>query len=266
MGCNFCHTATQGLSRHLTAGEVVGQYMTLANWLMGQGLSHLIPSNIVYMGQGEPLHNFEAMKKATEVFIEPKGLAISQRKITLSTSGLAPQIERLSEFPPINLAISLHSPRDEVRSELMPINKAYNLERLFQAIDKVPLKAHRRITYEYLLIAGLTDTLLDVQLLAKALNPKESKINLIPFNEFPGSKYKRPSNDQIAWFHDQLLKHGLSTTVRLTKGEDILAACGQLKTVVEAKQKVGAEEKTFINIWDKGKGDNYSYPATAILG
>ncbi len=239
IGCTFCHTATQGLKRHLDTSEVVGQYLVVSKWLHENVGPDERLSNIVYMGQGEPLHNYDNMKKATEIFLDQKGLRIGQRKITLSTSGLAPQIEKLVDFPPVNLAISLHSPRDEVRSELMPINKAYNLERLFDAISKVPLKANRRITYEYLLIDGLTDTDEDLDLLCKMLHRKESKINIIPFNEFPGSKYKRPSDKKVLDFNHRLIDRGFTSTIRATKGEDILAACGQLKTTLEK-----------LNVWD----------------
>jgi 23S rRNA (adenine2503-C2)-methyltransferase len=239
MGCTFCHTATQGLKRHLDCSEVVGQYLVVTRWLLDHSDKQERLTNIVYMGQGEPLHNFENMKKATEIFLDPKGLMLGQRKITLSTSGLAPQIERLKEFPAINLAISLHSPRDIVRSQLMPINKSYNLERLFDAINKVPLKANRRITYEYLLIEGLTDTQEDLDLLCDMLHRKESKINLIPFNEFPDSIYKRPTDKKIMEFNKKLIERGFTSTIRVTKGEDILAACGQLKSTLEK-----------LNVWD----------------
>ncbi len=239
IGCTFCHTATQGLKRHLDSSEVVGQYLVVSKWLQQNVAPDERLTNIVYMGQGEPLHNYDNMKKATEIFLDQKGLRIGQRKITLSTSGLAPQIEKLVDFPPVNLAISLHSPRNEVRSELMPINKTFNLDRLFDAIAKVPLKANRRITYEYLLIDGLTDTEEDLDLLCKMLHRKESKINIIPFNEFPGSKYKRPTDRKILEFNQSLIDRGFTSTIRVTKGEDILAACGQLKTTLEK-----------LNVWD----------------
>ncbi len=241
VGCTFCHTATQGLKRHLKTSEVVLQYVTIQKWLM----DHVHPeeklTNIVYMGQGEPLHNFENMKKATNIFMSERGLGLGQRRITLSTSGLVPAIEKMADdFPPVNIALSLHSARNNIRTELMPINKVYDLERLFAAIKKIPLKAHRRITYEYLLIEGLNDTLEDVVALAGLLNSKESKINLIPFNEFPGSKYKRPSEQKIMWFLDQMIKRGFTCTIRTTKGSDILAACGQLKSEFEK-----------LNLWDE---------------
>ncbi len=243
VGCTFCHTATQGLKRHLKPSEVVLQYVTIQKWL----IDHVHPeeklTNIVYMGQGEPLHNFENMKKATLIFMSEKGMGLGQRRITLSTSGLVPAIEKLAQdFPPVNIALSLHSARNDVRTELMPINKVYDLERLFRAIKLIPLKAHRRITYEYLLIDGMNDSMEDVVALADLLNSKESKINLIPFNEFPGSKYKRPSERKIMWFLDQMIKRGFTCTIRTTKGSDILAACGQLKSEFDK-----------LNLWEQDR-------------
>lgn len=243
VGCTFCHTATQGLKRHLKASEVVGQYLTVQKWLNENGGGAQL-TNIVYMGQGEPLHNYENMKRATLIFTSERGMGLGQRRITLSTSGLVPSIEKLAiDFPPVNIAISLHSARNDVRTELMPINKVYDLERLFGAIKKIPLKAHRRITYEYLLAADMNDSMEDVLALAKLLNPKESKINLIPMNEYPGSKYKRPSEEKIMWFLDQMIKRGFTCTIRTTKGSDILAACGQLKSEFDK-----------LNLWDKSQG------------
>ncbi len=243
VGCTFCHTATQGLKRHLKPGEVVGQYIAVQDWLNKNTLEEKL-TNIVYMGQGEPLHNYENMKKATQIFMQENGLALGQRRITLSTSGLVPAIEKLAtDFPTVNIAISLHSARNDVRTELMPINKVYDIERLFKAIKQIPLKAHRRITYEYLLAADINDTQEDVDALAKLLNPKESKINLIPFNEYPGSKYKRPTEQKIMWFLDQMIKKGFTCTIRTTKGTDILAACGQLKSEFEK-----------VNLWNKDAG------------
>lgn len=242
VGCTFCHTATQGLKRHLKTSEVVLQYITVQKFLNDLGAGDEL-TNIVYMGQGEPLHNYENMKKATMIFMSEKGLGLGQRRITLSTSGLVPAIEKLAlDFPTVNIAISLHSARNNVRTELMPINKVYDLERLFSAIKKIPLKAHRRITYEYLLIDGLNDSLEDVTALADLLNSKESKINLIPFNEYPGSNYKRPSEQKIMWFLDQMIKRGFTCTIRTTKGSDILAACGQLKSEFDK-----------VNVWNDKK-------------
>lgn len=240
VGCTFCHTATQGLKRHLKASEVVLQYLTVQKFLNDLGEGDAL-TNIVYMGQGEPLHNYENMKKATQIFMAERGLALGQRRITLSTSGLVPAIEKLAvDFPTVNIAISLHSARNDVRTQLMPINKVYDLDRLFNAIKQIPLKAHRRITYEYLLIDGVNDSIEDVVALSELLNSKESKINLIPMNEYPGSQYKRPSEQKIMWFLDQMIKRGFTCTIRTTKGSDILAACGQLKSEFDK-----------VNVWDK---------------
>lgn len=242
IGCNFCHTGTQGLKRHLTTGEVTGQFLKLSMWLRENVHEEEKITNIVYMGQGEPLHNYENVRKATVNFLDDLAFGLGQRRITLSTSGLVPKIKQLIDFPPVNIAISLHSAKNDTRTELMPINKAYDLQRLFDAIKTIPLKAHRRITYEYLLIDGLNDQQSDIDALCELLNKKESKINLIPFNEYPGSNYKKPSEKQIYWFMSELNRRGITCTVRQTKGDDILAACGQLKTQYEK-----------LNLWDEAE-------------
>lgn len=240
IGCVFCHTGTMGLKRHLDSGEIVGQYLAVTKWLKENVDQDARLTNIVYMGQGEPLHNFDNVKKATEIVMEDKGIGLGQRKITLSTSGLVPKIEKLHDFPPVNIAISLHASHNGIRDELMPINEVFNLERLFEAIKKIPLKAYRRITYEYLLIADMNDRLEDLEGLVDLLNNKESKINLIPFNEYPESRFKRPSDAKILWFQEELVRRDFVCTVRASKGEDILAACGQLKS-----------EHEKLNLWEK---------------
>lgn len=239
IGCTFCHTGTQGFKRHLTVGEITGQFLSISIWLRENVDVEQRLTNIVYMGQGEPLHNYENVKNATINFLNDKAFGLGQRKITLSTSGLVPKIKMLGDFPPVNIAISLHSAIDDSRTELMPINKVYDLHRLFEAIKEIPLKAHRRITYEYLLIEEFNDRPEDVEALSQLLKRSESKINLIPFNEYPGSNYKRPSVSRILWFMDQMCKKGFTCTIRATKGDDILAACGQLKTEYEK-----------LNTWD----------------
>jgi 23S rRNA (adenine2503-C2)-methyltransferase len=239
IGCNFCHTGTMGLKRNLKPEEIVGQYLVINKHLKEKIGPDTRLTNIVYMGQGEPLHNFDFVKRATLIVMEEKGLGLGQRKITLSTSGLVPQIEKLSDFPPVNIAISLHASHDNIRTELMPINKVYDLKRLFGAIKKIPLKAHRHITYEYILINDLNDRDEDISGLLELLPKKVSKVNIIPFNEYPGSEFKRPSKERINWFQKQLLDKGIITTIRATKGQDILAACGQLKSEMEK-----------LNLWD----------------
>ncbi|MCY4523630.1 MAG: 23S rRNA (adenine(2503)-C(2))-methyltransferase RlmN, partial [Halobacteriovoraceae bacterium] len=229
IGCTFCHTATMGFERNLTVEEIVGQFLLARQWLQDRDPQEKKINNIVYMGQGEPLLNFTNVNKATNIFMQEQGLGIGQRKITLSTSGLVPQMEKLDSFPPINIAISLHATQNTIRTRLIPINRIYNLEKLFETIKKIPLKAHRYITYEYLLIAGLNDRKEDILGLDRLIEKKKSKINLIPFNEYPQAHYKKPSEQKTLWFKDQLIKLGHVCTVRETKGEDILAACGQLK-------------------------------------
>jgi 23S rRNA (adenine2503-C2)-methyltransferase len=239
IGCSFCHTGTMGLKRNLKTEEIVGQYLAINKHLKEKIGPDTRLTNIVYMGQGEPLHNFDFVRRATLIIMEEKGLGLGQRKITLSTSGLVPQIEKLSDFPPVNIAISLHASHDNIRTELMPINKVYDLKRLFGAIKKIPLKAHRHITYEYILINDLNDRDEDISGLLELLPKKVSKVNIIPFNEYPGSEFKRPSKERIIWFQKQLLDRGIITTIRATKGQDILAACGQLKSEMDK-----------LNLWD----------------
>ncbi|MDP7320268.1 MAG: 23S rRNA (adenine(2503)-C(2))-methyltransferase RlmN [Bacteriovoracaceae bacterium] len=248
IGCTFCHTGTQGLKRNLTTGEVTGQFLKLSIWLRENVHVEEKITNIVYMGQGEPLHNYKNVKNATINFLDDNAFGLGQRRITLSTSGLVPKIKMLHDFPPINIAISLHSAKNDVRTELMPINKAYDLQRLFDAIRTIPLKAHRRITYEYLLIDSLNDQESDLDALCKLLNRKESKINLIPFNEYPGSRYRQPSKEKILWFMNELNRRGYTCTVRQTKGDDILAACGQLKTEYE-KLNLWTDQKEGLKLF-----------------
>ncbi|MCK5884507.1 MAG: 23S rRNA (adenine(2503)-C(2))-methyltransferase RlmN [Bacteriovoracaceae bacterium] len=238
MGCLFCNTGTMGFIRHLTVAEVVGQYMAVTKWVRENGDDPEIRiSNLVYMGQGEPLHNFDNMLQATKVFMEEKGLAIGGRKITLSTSGLVPQIKKLNDFPAVNLAVSLHSTFDEKRSQLMPVNDKWGLTKLFEALNSLELREFRFITYEYLLIADFNDRPEDIAGLCRLLDTKSSKINLIPYNEFPGSPYKRPDDEKIEWFKNQLLKKGHVCTTRASKGSDIMAACGQLKSKEDKKNR-----------------------------
>ncbi|MBF0205539.1 MAG: 23S rRNA (adenine(2503)-C(2))-methyltransferase RlmN [Oligoflexia bacterium] len=238
MRCTFCFTGTKGFIRNLKCHEIVGEYLAINEWYnqyaqetgrLPGGPTQTLITNIVYMGQGEPLNNFQEVKRATLLLLDPQGIAFGQRKITLSTVGIIPMLLKMGEFPPINIAISLHSPRDHVRDQLIPINRTFPLAQLFAAIEKIPLKAHRRITYEYLLIEGLTNTAEDLVALKKLISPERSKINLIPYNEFPGATYKRPTDEKVLQFCNQLGEMGYTCTVRRSKGSDILAACGQLR-------------------------------------
>lgn len=230
MKCSFCYTGTMGLSRHLKSSEIVGQYVVAQNYLAQELGQRPISPNIVFMGQGEPLHNSTEVLDAIKVFMEPMGLGIGPRQITLSTAGYLPGMKKLSTFPKINIALSLHSPFNETRKELIPINQHYPLEDILVALDQVPLMKKQFITYEYLLIDELNDRKEDADELQKLLGDRRAIINIIPFNPFPGSHYKRPSTEKVEWFKEQLVERKLRTMVRTTKGSDILAACGQLKS------------------------------------
>jgi len=229
VACKFCFTGKMGLLRNLTCQEIIGQWVVAAQWLRSNLPHHKIV-NLVYMGQGEPLHNFEEVKKATAIFLEQRGPHFGKRRITISTSGLVHQFDRLKEIPEIFYAISLHAVRNDLRSDIMPINKAHNLEKLMEGLAKIPRKAHQRITFEYILLAGINDSEQDIEGLCRLLPSKASKINLIPFNPYPGSEFKRPSDETIKWFQQALRMRGMHATIRATKGDDILAACGQLNT------------------------------------
>ncbi len=230
--CSFCYTGRQGLKRHLSAGEIVGQYLSSYSYLqeINDSQERVLAPSIVFMGQGEPLHNFDEVKRAIEILTGPGTCGLGHRQITLSTSGFMPGLKRWSELPPINLALSLHSTSHELRSELIPINEKWPLESIFEELDRIKLLARQFITFEYLLIAGVNDTSKDVQGLVKWLSQRPALVNLIPFNPYPDSRFERPSVAQIEDFKAQLVSHGLRVMVRTTKGDEILAACGQLST------------------------------------
>jgi 23S rRNA (adenine2503-C2)-methyltransferase len=231
MKCSFCFTGTMGLKRHLTADEIVFQYLLARDFLLTNIDNESPEPNIVFMGQGEPLHNFNEVKKAVTIFLEKKGLGLGPRQMTLSTAGYLPGIQKISELPPINIALSLHSPKNEVRKGLIPINQHYPLEAIFQEFDKIKLKKGQFITYEYLLIKDLNDSLSDVEDLYQWLGHRKALINIIPFNPYPNSLYKRPSKEDVDLFKERLVEKKLRTMIRTTKGDDILAACGQLHSL-----------------------------------
>jgi 23S rRNA (adenine2503-C2)-methyltransferase len=273
LNCPFCHTGTQRLVRNLTAGEIVGQVMVardrLSDWPRRSGLpdwratqsnagksdvdgtaagSALVPSdsgrfvtNVVMMGMGEPLYNFEAVRDALLVVADGEGLAISKRKITLSTSGVVPMIARAGAEIGVMLAVSLHAVSDELRNELVPLNRKYPIAQLLEACRNYPgLSNARRITFEYVMLKGVNESLKDAEALVKLLKGIPAKINLIPFNPWPGAQYECSDWEQIEKFSEFIFNAGYSSPVRTPRGRDILAACGQLKSVTE---KLSARER-----------------------
>ena len=231
MNCSFCFTGEQGLKRNLTTSEIVGQFIQSWRWLAKNRPGEERILNIVFMGQGEPLHNFDAVKKACEIFLSKHGTSIGVQKITISTAGYIPGLKRWSqEIPGVNLALSLHSPFAEKRNELIPLNKKYPLEEVLTYIDNIPLNKKQFITYEYILIKDFNDSADDAKKLGALLAGKSAYINLIPFNAFPGSRYKTPDVNEIEKFKEVLDTFKIPTLIRTAKGDDVLAACGQLNS------------------------------------
>ncbi len=231
--CSFCHTGTQKLVRNLTVGEICGQVLLamdeLNDWPSGKPERRL--TNIVLMGMGEPLFNYENVSTAVRTIMSGEGVAISKRRITLSTSGVVPEISRCGEELGVNLAISLHATRDDLRNELVPINRKYPLAKLVDACRNYPgLSNARRITWEYVMLDGINDSDDDCRALLALIKGIPSKLNLIPFNPWPGSPYKCSPDDRIEAFAKRALNAGYASPIRTPRGRDILAACGQLKS------------------------------------
>ncbi|MCB9073186.1 MAG: 23S rRNA (adenine(2503)-C(2))-methyltransferase RlmN [Bdellovibrionaceae bacterium] len=231
MNCSFCYTGAQGFKRHLYTEEIIGQFLRAQIWLTEQRPADDRILNIVFMGQGEPLHNFDAVKKASEIFISQNGLSLADHKITISTSGYLPGLLRWKEdMPNVNIALSLHAATNEKRAQLIPLNRRYPLETILPIVDAIPQGKKRFVTYEYLLTSGFNDSSEDAHALGKLLQHKKAYINLIPFNPYPGSQWKRPADLQILGFKQIVESYSIPTLVRTTKGAQILAACGQLNT------------------------------------
>jgi 23S rRNA (adenine2503-C2)-methyltransferase len=244
--CTFCHTGTQKLVRNLTAGEIIGQVMVarddLDEWPEpGASTADAPPrllSNIVLMGMGEPLYNFNNVRDALKIAMDGEGIALSRRRITLSTSGVVPEIAKTAEEIGCLLAVSFHATTDEVRDVLVPINKRWNIETLLQTLREYPkLSNSERITFEYVMLKGVNDSVEDARRLVKLIKGIPAKINLIPFNEWPGSAYQRSDRKQIEAFAEIVYKAGYSSPIRRPRGEDIMAACGQLKSATERERK-----------------------------
>ncbi len=254
--CSFCHTGTQKLVRNLTAAEIVGQIMMarddLDEWPEpGVGTGESGPrllSNIVLMGMGEPLYNFDNVRDAMKIAMDGEGISLSRRRITLSTSGVVPEIARTAEEIGCMLAISFHATTDEVRDKLVPINKRWNIAELLEALKAYPkLSNSERITFEYVMLKDVNDTDSDARRLVKLIQGIPAKINLIPFNEWPGSPYQRSDWDRIEAFADIIYKAGYASPIRTPRGEDIMAACGQLKSATERARKSRAQIEAEVN-------------------
>ena len=240
--CRFCHTGTQRLVRNLEAGEIVGQLM-VARDAFGQWPSPTSErdiTNVVMMGMGEPLYNYDNVAAALRILMDPEGLGMSRRKITLSTAGVVPVMQRCGEELGVNLAVSLHAVTDELRDEIVPLNRKYPIRELLAACRDYPgVNNARRITFEYVMLKDVNDSPAEARELARLLKPVHAKINLIPFNPWPGSVYETSGPKAVETFADILHAKGITATVRHPRGQDIMAACGQLKSASE-KQRASA--------------------------
>jgi len=244
LDCSFCSTGKQGFNRNLSTGEIIGQL-----WIASQALGdyenkNRTISNIVMMGMGEPMLNFDNVVSAMNLMKEDHAYGLSRRRVTLSTSGLVPAIDKLAETSDVSLAISLHATNDELRNKLVPINKSYPIAELMDACRRyAKIRAVDTITFEYVMLAGINDSEAEARMLVKLMNGIPAKINLIPFNPFPGTDYKCSSTGAIDKFRDILIKGGIFTITRKTRGEDIDAACGQLVGKVMARAKKHQHQK-----------------------
>ncbi len=240
VGCSFCATALDGLKRNLSAGEILDQYL-----LVQKDLGEKKIRNVVFMGMGEPLANYDNVRKAVEIMVSPEGLDLSKRRVTISTSGIIASLKKMAEDPlmrEVNLAVSLNAVSQKMREKLMPLTRTNTLEELMEVLKSFPLPRYRRITLEYVLIKGVNDSVKDAERLAKLIGKhrKRFKVNLIPFNPDPSLPYERPSLTDIMKFQKVLWRYGISNFVRFSKGVEVFGACGQLRAKrEEIYQKVG---------------------------
>jgi 23S rRNA (adenine2503-C2)-methyltransferase len=238
LDCTFCSTGKQGFNRNLSSGEIIGQLLIASRALGVYEHKNRIVSNIVMMGMGEPMLNYDNVVSAMSLMTEDNAFGLSRKRVTLSTSGLVPAIDKLAKASNVSLAISLHAANDELRNKLVPINKSYPLAELMAACKRyAKTQAGGTITFEYVMLDGVNDSEAEARMLVKLMNGIPAKINLIPFNQFPGTDYKCSSTVTINKFRDILIKGGLFTITRKTRGEDIDAACGQLVGKVMARAK-----------------------------
>ncbi len=238
LSCRFCHTGTQRLTRNLSAAEIVGQFMvmrdTYGEWPSPKGETPRLLSNIVLMGMGEPLYNFENVAGAVKIIMDGEGIGLSRRRITLSTSGVVPVMDRCGAELGVGLAVSLHAVRDDVRDVIVPLNRKYPIAELIAACRRYPGASNaRRITFEYVMLKGINDSEADARELVRLIAGIPAKINLIPFNPWPGSVYETSSRNVIRRFADVIMNAGYAAPVRTPRGRDILAACGQLKSATQ---------------------------------
>ena len=235
LSCRFCHTGTQTLVRNLGVAEIVGQFMaardSYGEWPSPHGETPRLLSTIVLMGMGEPLYNYENIARAMKIVMDGEGIGLSRRRITLSTSGVVPMMDRCGEELAVNLAVSLHAVRNDLRDEIVPLNRKYPIEEVIAACRRYPAASNaRRITFEYIMLKGINDTPADARELIRLIAGIPAKVNLIPFNPWPGSPYETSSNSAIDRFAKIVMEAGFSSPVRTPRGRDILAACGQLRT------------------------------------
>jgi 23S rRNA (adenine2503-C2)-methyltransferase len=235
LSCRFCHTGTQALARNLGAAEIVGQFMAARDaygeWPSPKGETPRLLSTIVLMGMGEPLYNYENVAKAMRIAMDGEGIGLSRRRITLSTSGVVPMMDRCGAELAVNLAVSLHAVTDDLRDELVPLNRKYPIAELMAACRRYPAASNaRRITFEYVMLRGINDTESEARELVRLIAGMPAKVNLIPFNPWPGSPYETSTPDAIDRFARIVNAAGFSAPVRTPRGRDILAACGQLRT------------------------------------
>ena len=232
--CKFCHTGTQRLVRNLSSAEIVGQVMLamdeIKDWPSAS--ENRLLTSIVLMGMGEPLYNYDNVKKAINIIMDHSGISLSRRRITLSTSGIVPEIQKCGEELGVNLAISLHATNDTLRNELVPINKKYNIKQLLDSVRSyATISNSRRVTWEYVMLKGVNDTIEDAKSLVNLIKGIPSKINLIPFNEWPCSPYECSTSQNIKNFAKIVMKAGYASPIRTPRGRDVMAACGQLKSL-----------------------------------
>ena len=238
LSCRFCHTGTQRLVRNLGTAEIVGQFMAARDaygeWPSPSGETPRLLSTIVLMGMGEPLYNYENVARAMQIVMDGEGIGLSRRRITLSTSGVVPMMDRCGEELGVNLAVSLHAVRDALRDEIVPLNRKYPIAELLAACRRYPGASNsRRITFEYVMLRGINDSEADARELVRLIAGIPAKVNLIPFNPWPGSTYAPSTRDQLDRFAAIVMAAGFSSPVRTPRGRDILAACGQLRTESE---------------------------------